>query len=256
MLDGVEEGPEEVALEFHCAEGGFLALAGAGVVNGDGEGFLRVARGLGEAAAEVVEAPGLDPGVVLLEGFEAARHEIGSEELGERRGDGDLPGLDADEMEVGIDGEADAGEDVALIEGWLNLLRQQQADHTLAFRALGGLDVQARGPLPPLDVGDMAAVFSDREALASWLRTYQERLQHEPGSADARRERCRRHNPRFILRNHLAQAAIERAERGDFSEVDRLMRVLSAPYDDQPGEDDYARVPPPWARHIEVSCSS
>jgi uncharacterized protein YdiU (UPF0061 family) len=147
-------------------------------------------------------------------------------------------------------------QDVALIEGWLNLLRQQQADHTLAFRALGELDVQARGPLPPLDVGDMAAVFSDREALASWLRTYQERLQHEPGSADARRERCRRHNPRFILRNHLAQAAIERAERGDFSEVDRLMRVLSAPYDDQPGEDDYARVPPPWARHIEVSCSS
>ena len=95
-----------------------------------------------------------------------------------------------------------------------------------------------------------------RIARAISARTYQERLQHEPGSADARRERCRRHNPRFILRNHLAQAAIERAERGDFSEVDRLMRVLSAPYDDQPGEDDYARVPPPWARHIEVSCSS
>ena len=147
-------------------------------------------------------------------------------------------------------------QDVALIDGWLKLLQQQQADHTLAFRALGELDVSPQGSLPPLDNGEIARVFSDHEALSAWLRAYQERLQHEPGSSDARRERCRRHNPRFILRNHLAQAAIERAEQGDFSEVARLQALLSAPYDEQPGQEDYARAAPPWARHIEVSCSS
>jgi uncharacterized protein YdiU (UPF0061 family) len=58
------------------------------------------------------------------------------------------------------------------------------------------------------------------------------------------------------LRNHLAQKAIEDAQAGDFTEVDRLMRALGSPYAHQAGMDAYAAQPPAWAAKIEVSCSS
>jgi uncharacterized protein YdiU (UPF0061 family) len=63
-------------------------------------------------------------------------------------------------------------------------------------------------------------------------------------------------NPKFVLRNHLAQAAIERAQQGDFGEVERLLRVLERPFDEQPEHEADAGFPPAWAQQIEVSCSS
>jgi len=63
-------------------------------------------------------------------------------------------------------------------------------------------------------------------------------------------------NPKFILRNHLADAAIRAAQAGDFSETERLMHVLRRPYDEQAEHEAYAAFPPEWASSIEVSCSS
>ncbi|MHB1099122.1 MAG: hypothetical protein ACYCZR_06155 [Burkholderiales bacterium] len=63
-------------------------------------------------------------------------------------------------------------------------------------------------------------------------------------------------NPKYVLRNHLAQAAIEKAEAGDYSEVGMLMDLLARPYDEQPGMERYAKSPPEGLCHIEVSCSS
>ena len=64
-------------------------------------------------------------------------------------------------------------------------------------------------------------------------------------------------NPKYILRNYLAQNAIEKAEKQrDFSEIDRLLNLLAKPFDEQPGMESYAAAPPDWARQIEVSCSS
>jgi uncharacterized protein YdiU (UPF0061 family) len=63
-------------------------------------------------------------------------------------------------------------------------------------------------------------------------------------------------NPKYVLRNYLAQTAIERAHAGDFSEVDRLLAVLSRPFDEQPEHEASAAAPPAWGRHLEVSCSS
>ena len=62
--------------------------------------------------------------------------------------------------------------------------------------------------------------------------------------------------PKYVLRNHLAQQAIEQAERGEMGEVQRLLKVLSRPYDEQPDAEADAAFPPDWARHLEVSCSS
>ncbi|MFN7094711.1 MAG: hypothetical protein ACK4M7_05030, partial [Burkholderiales bacterium] len=63
-------------------------------------------------------------------------------------------------------------------------------------------------------------------------------------------------NPKYILRNHLLQQAIEQAERGDFSEVAKLFKIITKPYNEQPEYEDYANYPPDWADSITVSCSS
>jgi uncharacterized protein YdiU (UPF0061 family) len=67
-------------------------------------------------------------------------------------------------------------------------------------------------------------------------------------------------NPKFVLRNHLAETAIRKA-RGDDgprdnAEVARLLDVLSRPYDEQPGREAYAAEPPDWAQSLHLSCSS
>jgi uncharacterized protein YdiU (UPF0061 family) len=66
----------------------------------------------------------------------------------------------------------------------------------------------------------------------------------------------RRANPRYVLRNHLAEQAIREAADGRFGEIERLLKVLRRPYDEQPEHAAYADFPPDWAQHLEVSCSS
>ena len=78
------------------------------------------------------------------------------------------------------------------------------------------------------------------------------------GASDeqARRERMHAVNPLYILRNYLAQKAIDAAEAGDYSEVQRLHTVLTQPFTEQPGMEGYAERPPEWGKHLEISCSS
>ena len=63
-------------------------------------------------------------------------------------------------------------------------------------------------------------------------------------------------NPRFVLRNHLAQQAIEAAQRKDFTGVQRLHALLETPFDEHPGMEAFAGFPPDWASTIQISCSS
>ena len=98
--------------------------------------------------------------------------------------------------------------------------------------------------------------FLDREAFDKWANRYEDRLRSE-GSRDADRlVRMNRINPKYVLRNYLAQTAIEKAQQKDFSEIDRLLTLLQNPYTDQPNMDAYAAAPPNWGKHLAVSCSS
>ncbi len=135
-------------------------------------------------------------------------------------------------------------EDEALIDGLLRLMAAERTDYTILFRRL-------------TDAGVARDLFIDRAAFDAWALRYAERLRIE-GSIDAERAaRMDAVNPKFVLRNHLAQGAITAAERGDFSELERLLKVLSRPYDQQPeAPAAYAAFPPPGADQIEVSCSS
>ncbi|MCY1342302.1 hypothetical protein D9M69_282830 [compost metagenome] len=63
-------------------------------------------------------------------------------------------------------------------------------------------------------------------------------------------------NPKYVLRNYLAQQVIEAAEQGDYAPVRELHAVLARPFDEQPGMQRYAERPPEWGKHLEISCSS
>jgi uncharacterized protein YdiU (UPF0061 family) len=143
-------------------------------------------------------------------------------------------------------------DDMALIDDLLRLMAKERTDYTIAMRRLGGFS-SVDGESSPR-VRDL---FIDRDAFDAWAARYAQRLRAE-GSVDAeRRARMDRTNPKFVLRNHLAEQAIRQANAGDFSETDRLLKVLQRPFDEQPEmAGAYAGFPPDWAQHLEVSCSS
>jgi len=142
-------------------------------------------------------------------------------------------------------------DDAPLIDDLLRLMARDRGDHTITWRALGRFDTAAGA--------DNAAVrdhFVDRAAFDAWAQRYRQRLLAEDSDGARRSERMNRCNPKFVLRNHLAETAIRRAEAGDFSEVRRLLKVLERPYDEQPEAEADAALPPDWAGQLEVSCSS
>ena len=139
-------------------------------------------------------------------------------------------------------------DDGALADDWLRLLAGERTDFTIAWRRLA--DFRADEPAPVRDL------FIDRAAFDAWAARYAARLARE-GSVDAERAaRMKRVNPKFVLRNHLAERAIRAAEGGDFGETRRLLKVLQRPYDEQSEHAADAGFPPDWAQHLEVSCSS
>jgi len=145
--------------------------------------------------------------------------------------------------------------DDALANGLLEIMHANRADFTLTFRHLANVSKHGakHGTQGDANVRDL---FLDRAAFDAWANDYRARLALEPRGDAARAEAMNRVNPKFVLRNHLAQTAIERAAQKDFSEVERLARVLSRPFDEQPGHAAYAGLPPDWASSLEVSCSS
>ena len=146
-------------------------------------------------------------------------------------------------------------DDPALMRALHERLRRAEVDMTLWFRALAGFDPQA----PSLDAFgeafyDEAKRRAFEPALLDWLRRYAARLADDPLPAGQRRARMRAANPRYVLRNYLAQEAIDRAEQGDYAGIHELLEVMRHPYDDQPGRERYARRRPDWARE-RVGCS-
>jgi uncharacterized protein YdiU (UPF0061 family) len=119
------------------------------------------------------------------------------------------------------------------------------------------LRVDATDPGHDTPVRDLVA---DRAAFDAWAAAYRARLRRESSIDAERAARMNRVNPKYVLRNYLAEIAIRKA-RGDegprdFGEVARLLEVLQRPYDEQPEFDDYARLPPEWSAGLHLSCSS
>jgi len=153
--------------------------------------------------------------------------------------------------------------DDALVGELFALLTRTEVDQVLFHRELAGVPVDPGGALPdealmaPLadawyQPEELAAEVGDE--VARWLRSWGRRV-GEGGMGDGeRRSRMDAVNPRFVLRNYLAQEAIDAAEQGDVSLVLELLDVLRHPYEEQPGRERFAARRPDWARH-KVGCS-
>jgi hypothetical protein len=171
----------------------------------------------------------------VLDGYAPAYHQHYAELMGAKLG-----------LEKILD------EDIQLIGSLLEIMHANQTDYTNLFRSLGNFGTSADAANDTL-----RDQFIDRAAFDAWAAAYRARLQQQAGSDRERKVRMDAVNPKYILRNYLAQKAIEQAEKHrDYSEIDRLLMLLGKPFDEQPEMESYAAASPDWARQIEVSCSS
>ena len=160
--------------------------------------------------------------------------------------------------------------DTTLTQDLLGLLPAVETDTTLFYRHLADIPAgNADDRIAPAELAAplMAAFYRPEqlpptylEQLGSWLGRYRQRLRHD-GIVDAeRKQRMHAVNPKYVLRNYLAQLAIDDIAAGDFSLTAELLDVLRHPYDEQPGRERFAEKRPEWARHRPgcsmLSCSS
>ncbi|MDU4095457.1 MAG: YdiU family protein, partial [Pantoea sp.] len=140
-------------------------------------------------------------------------------------------------------------EDNELLTGLLALMSQEGSDYTRTFRMLSETQQQeSRSPLRD--------EFIDRAAFDQWYLRYQQRLLKDGRSDTEREQQMKAANPAVILRNYLAQQAIEGAERDDITMLQHLHQALCNPFSDAPEYADLTRRPPDEGKKIEVSCSS
>ena len=150
--------------------------------------------------------------------------------------------------------------DEDLVRNLFGVLQQTETDMTLFFRGLATASVNNIEPLRTAFYQDGEPSDAHRTRLVEWLGQYESRLQVEAMPTDERIARMNRANPKYVLRNYQAQQAIDAATEGDVSQIERLLHVLEAPYDEQPEHEDLAQRRPEWARNkagcSALSCSS
>jgi uncharacterized protein YdiU (UPF0061 family) len=152
-------------------------------------------------------------------------------------------------------------DDAELMEALESLMVAAEVDMTLLFRGLADIDL-AQPTLEPLRPAfyDPIKMRDHEPAFTAWLSRYAMRSARDGRPASTRKRAMNAVNPRYVLRNYLAQQAIDKAEQGDPSMISDLLEVLRQPYDDHRGANAFAERRPDWARTRAgcsmLSCSS
>ncbi|MDA8840595.1 YdiU family protein [Gammaproteobacteria bacterium] len=135
-------------------------------------------------------------------------------------------------------------EDAALIQGLLDIMESEKLDYTNTFRNL--MHTLTNKISPELS----------SEISKSWVVSFLKRHSRETMSQEKRLELMSQMNPKFILRNYMAQEAIEAAEKNDFLLLNTLLIILTQPFEEFPEHQKFANKSPKWAKDLEISCSS
>lgn len=136
--------------------------------------------------------------------------------------------------------------DKTLLGQLLDLMQAEQLDFTNTFRLLSESPEQ----------DNLLAWFGASAQSTEWVNAYLRRVKQQDLPQAERLTQMQQINPKYILRNYLAQNVIEAAEKGDFAPVNELYQVLQQPFTSQNGKADYAQTPPQWAKELAISCSS
>jgi len=149
--------------------------------------------------------------------------------------------------------------DDALVNDLVTVLKLAETDMTIFFRRLADVEPSSNDDAlvaPLLDAYYVAEQMTPevRAQIVRWLRRYLERCAADGTPTAERRRAMHAVNPKYVLRNYLAQLAIDKAEQGDYALVNELLDVLRSPYAEQPDREQFAQRRPDWARH-RVGCS-
>ena len=136
-----------------------------------------------------------------------------------------------------------------LVDSLLSLMAIDRVDYTIFWRRLSHWAAQQQE-----NDDSVRDLFIDQADINAWLLQYSELLAHNPRGLEA--DLMLKTNPKYVLRNHLGEQAIEAAKAKDFSMVAQLLHVLEHPFDEHPEFEAFAGFPPDWARGISISCSS
>ncbi len=142
------------------------------------------------------------------------------------------------------------------------LLQVTETDMTIFFRNLSSIDrdIDIKGEKEFLN--PVIDAFYKPEELTEeilkfwweWFTKYTKRLREETISNSERRDAMNKVNPKYVLRNYMAQLAIDKADIGNYTLIDKLYQMLKNPYDEQPEHEAWFTKRPEWARH-KVGCS-
>ena len=156
--------------------------------------------------------------------------------------------------------------DEALVEDLLENLQLTETDMTIFFRLLASVTADtdqtaAIDRLMPAFYVPEELVGETRDSISNWLQRYQQRTGQDDLPAEVRKQNMNAVNPKYVLRNYMAQLAIDKSNEGDHSLIAELLELLRHPYDEQPeSEEAYFRKRPEWARSRAgcsmLSCSS
>ena len=135
-------------------------------------------------------------------------------------------------------------EDAQLIQGLLDIMESEKLDYTNTFRNLS----QAVTSVKTNELNSNVSM--------SWIKSYQERHNKESIPIAKKILLMNANNPKYILRNYMAQEVIEAAESSDFSVLETVIEVITSPYDELEQYKHFANRSPDWAKNLEISCSS
>ena len=148
--------------------------------------------------------------------------------------------------------------DINIIQSLENNLQATETDMTIFFRTLSSFKKEQ----PEKGVELIQDAFYTPDTIKGnvlnnwkqWFADYAKRLEDETTSVDERQQQMNKVNPKYVLRNYMAQLAIDKADKGDTSVLEELYLLLKEPYSEQPKFEHWFAKRPEWARH-KVGCS-